>query len=242
MAALLALLTFAVFIGIDYMLERRRAALQAPAVVPETGAPPMAFDIGEPNWVAGYELPEPLHYHRGHTWVRRLSADTVAVGIDDFARRLLGKARAVATPDLGNVVEQGEGVFRVAMDGRTAELVAPVSGQVVEVNPELGQHPDVCCNDPYRTGWLVKLRSTELPRGLRNLLSGKLARRWMEDAREQLELNLMALSRSVLQDGGEPAPDFSEHLDDEDWERLCETFLLTEPIVESDEHAVSEAV
>ena len=55
--------------------------------------------------------------------------------------------------------------------------------------------------------------------------SGSLARRWTEDARENLELRLMALSGSVLQDGGEPAPDFPERLDRADWHDLAERFF-----------------
>jgi hypothetical protein len=54
-----------------------------------------------------------------------------------------------------------------------------------------------------------------------------LARRWTEDARERLDLNLVALSGSVLQDGGEPVADFARHLPADDWRRLVHEFLLT---------------
>ena len=62
---------------------------------------------------------------------------------------------------------------------------------------------------------------------LRNLLSGRLARKWMEDSREGLDLRLMALSGSVLQDGGEPVSDLGHHLPAPDWQRLVHEFLLT---------------
>jgi hypothetical protein len=66
-----------------------------------------------------------------------------------------------------------------------------------------------------------------LAANLRNLLSGRLARRWIEDARESLDLRLMALSGSVLQDGGEPVADYARHLPDQEWKRLVGEFLLT---------------
>ena len=113
------------------------------------------------------------------------------------------------------------------VDGRAAELVSPVDGEVVDVNPDLGGQPELATDDPYGRGWLLKVRAPKLAANLRNLLSGRLARRWMEDSREELELRLMALSGSVLQDGGEPAADFADHLPTADWERLVDEFLLT---------------
>ena len=88
-------------------------------------------------------------------------------------------------------------------------------------------NPTLSTDDPYGRGWLYKVQSGRLAANLRNLLSGRLAQKWMEDAREQLEVRLMALSGSVLQDGGEIASDFSRHVEDKDWDSLVEHFLLT---------------
>jgi hypothetical protein len=98
---------------------------------------------------------------------------------------------------------------------------------VVAVNPQLQGNPGLATDDPYGRGWVMKVRASHLTANLRNLLSGRLARRWMEDSREALDLRLMALSGSVLQDGGEPVADFARHLPDEDWKRLVGEFLLT---------------
>ena len=73
----------------------------------------------------------------------------------------------------------------------------------------------------------LRIRSGKLANNLRNLLSGSLARTWMEDTRRHLDLQLMALSGSVLQDGGEPVADFARHLSDEEWKRLVGEFFLT---------------
>jgi hypothetical protein len=105
--------------------------------------------------------------------------------------------------------------------------VAPIEGEVVAVNEELKSRPRLATDDPYGRGWVVKVKAAGLAANLRNLLSGSLARRFMEDAREGLDLRLMALSGSVLQDGGEPVADFARHLPDEEWKRLVGEFLLT---------------
>ena len=226
MLAVLALLTFVFFISIDYVLTRRREerearlpALQHAEITRDVAVTP------EPVWVAGYQLPEHLHYPRGHTWVRVLAPDLAVVGVDDFARRLMGRADTVGLPQPGSKVVQGGQGFTLASGPRAAAFASPVGGSVVEVNPEILHRPDLCNADPYGRGWLFKVRTSQLAANLRNLLSGRLARRWIEDAKEQLELRLMALSGSVLQDGGEPAPDFAEHLQPGDWNDLAETFL-----------------
>jgi glycine cleavage system H protein len=220
MTVLLVLATFAAFVLIDWLLHRRARVVQRPALLAQ---PPAV----EPVWVAGFLTPEELHYHRGHTWARVVGRDTVLVGLDDFARRLLGAARRLRLPSAGSRVEQGEPGIAVAVDGRAAELVSPISGEVVAVNPELTVNPRLATDDPYGRGWLLKVRAGDLAADLRNLLSGSLARRFMEDAREGLDHRLMALSGSVLQDGGEPMADFALRLPEEDWRRLVGDFLLT---------------
>jgi glycine cleavage system H lipoate-binding protein len=221
MTILLVILTFAVFITADALLTRRReaaAARRAPAQPVPTAA--------EPVFVAGYQLPEGLYYHRGHTWARP-EGDTVVVGLDDFARKLIGGARSVRLPHLGDWLKQGEVAFGVREDGRAADLVAPVEGEVVAVNGDLHRQPSLLADDPFGRGWVYKVHSSGLAANLRNLLSGRLARRWMEDSREALDFRLMALSGSVLQDGGEPSGDFAKHVPAEDWRRLAREFLLT---------------
>ncbi len=93
--------------------------------------------------------------------------------------------------------------------------------------PRLSREPELATQDPYGRGWIFKMKIADAAANLRNLLSGSLARRWIQDEREGLELRLMALSGSVLQDGGEPVADFARHLNTEDWKRLVGAFLLT---------------
>ena len=220
MTVLIVLAFFAFFIALDYALTQRRLARQALAEATPAPDP-------EPAWVAGSRMPETLYYHRGHTWARPLGADTVLVGVDDFARRLVGAAATLVAPSRGDWLHQGDPAFTLKVDGKLASLVSPVEGEVTAVNPDLGANAGLVSDDPYGRGWVLQVKSPKLASNLRNLLSGRLARKWMEDSREALELRLMALAGSVLQDGGEPAADLGEHLPRADWERLVHEFLLT---------------
>jgi glycine cleavage system H protein len=151
----------------------------------------------------------------------------VLVGIDDFARKLIGQAATLVAPSRGDWLHQGGRAFALELDGRVAALVSPVEGEVVAVNPELASKTARVACDPYGRGWVLQVRSPQLASNLRNLLSGRLARKWMEDSREALELRLMAFAGSVLQDGGEPAANLGAHLPKSDWERLVHEFLLS---------------
>ena len=127
MAALLAIAMFAVFITADWLLSRRRAAVEVPTTDSVRSAEdfvPDAEPAPQPVFVAGYEMPERLHYHRGHTWARLVAPDTAVVGVDDFARHLVGRVERVKPPRV-NVVDTV-----AAGDSFTAALtVALVEGQ-----------------------------------------------------------------------------------------------------------------
>ena len=233
MTVLLAIATFALFIVIDYLVTNRHTrtqeaeAREMPASVSEVEPLGLPAYVVRPVWVAGYQLPEELYYHRGHTWARQVGADEVVIGIDDFARQLIGPAERIDLPPIGSRVRQGAAGFSIGVDGRSADLLAPVEGEVIETNPGLRRNPRLATEDPYGRGWIMKLRAVDLGRNLRNLLSGSIARKWIEDSRERVELQLMALSGSVLTDGGSPVADFAGRLEKEDWKRLVGEFLLT---------------
>jgi glycine cleavage system H protein len=225
MTVILMLLTLTVFLTIDYFLSRRKATAVA---MEETTAAEMvpAPATAEPVWVGGYQLPEDLRYHPGHMWVRQLSPTTAAVGIDDFARRLIGRAKSITVPEPGSRLTAGRPTFHLDTDAGAANLVAPLSGEVIDVNSQLEEHPNLATDEPYGRGWLCNIKSHDLAAGLRNLLGGSMARRWTEDSRERLGMQLVALSGSVMQDGGEPVADFARHLPADDWNRLAREFFL----------------
>jgi glycine cleavage system H protein len=223
MTVILFLLMLTIFLAIDFVVSRRHA----PEHVAQTATEslPAAAPV-EPVWVGGYQLPEDRRYHLGHTWVRPLSPTTAAVGIDDFARHLIGPAKSVTLPEIGARLTAGRPSFIVESEAGGANLVAPLTGEVIDVNTQLETHPGLATDEPYGRGWLFNVKTHDLAAGLRNLLGGSMARRWTEDSRDRLNMQLVALSGSVLQDGGEPVADFARHLPGDDWQRLTRDFFV----------------
>ena len=222
MVVILVALMFIAFVTIDAVMERRRRArlLRVGESLHD------AVRESEPTWVAGFELPPPMHYHQGHMWAHWVGPDQAYIGVDDFGRRLLGKVDKLSPPSLGAFVHQGEPAVKVRRRGEEVELLSPLGGEIIAVNPELKRDPSLMHKDPYGHGWLFKVRSPHLYQQLSSLLSGSLAKRWMEDVRDRFQHQLMLATGSVIQDGGATVDDIGEHLDHEAWSKLVDEFLL----------------
>ena len=216
MVVLLVLLTFAVFIGIDILLNREKYAFQVETPPPQQVPSPV---------VAGVQVPEHLHYHLGHTWAAAEGSHRFRVGIDEFAACFLGTITRVETPMRGRWFGQGERGWTLSAGDRQAALPAPVEGEVVEVNEYALAHPEKISSDPYGEGWLLVVRTTEPSVSLRNLLDGSLARRWMEEAVAELRQAFAPAAVPTAADGGLLMPGIGARLDLEQWERLKTRFF-----------------
>ena len=88
---------------------------------------------------AGFLVPTDVVFHPGHAWARVEDMDTVTVGMDDFASRLLGSADSISLPKLGSRVKQGFMGWGFKSDSRVIHMLSPVEGEIVAVNvPLLG--------------------------------------------------------------------------------------------------------
>lgn len=102
-------------------------------------------------------VPDDLHYTSDHEWVR-IEGDRVRMGITDYAQDALGDVVFVQVPTLGATVEAGATFSEVESTKSVSDIYAPVTGEVVEVNDELGDAPERLNEDPYGDGWICVLR------------------------------------------------------------------------------------
>jgi glycine cleavage system H protein len=103
--------------------------------------------------------PADLKYTKDHEWIR-VSGDVAEVGITDFAQQQLGDVVFVDLPDVGRQLTAGESFGSIESVKAVSELFAPMSGQVVEVNPELKDHPEAVNSSPHES-WMVKIRLSD---------------------------------------------------------------------------------
>lgn len=104
------------------------------------------------------DCPRELHYTQSHEWVRLESDDTVTVGITDHAQHQLGDLVFVELPDNFLVLEQGDEMAVVESVKTAADVYAPISGKVIEVNPQLQTRPELINEDPYGDGWICRIQ------------------------------------------------------------------------------------
>jgi glycine cleavage system H protein len=181
-----------------------------------------------PGNVTRFRVPEGLFYHQGHGWLRPEPGSVGVVGLDDFAQKLVGRLDSVELPGVGSRVAQGEKAWSLVVDSVSLPMLSPVDGEVVEVNREVLRSPEILRRDPYGDGWLLKVRSPRIAADTKNLLSGKLARAWMENALDKLRPIEHEGLGPLLADGGLPIEGIARALGGEKWAELARTHLLTE--------------
>jgi glycine cleavage system H protein len=110
--------------------------------------------------MADASYPDDLLYHSEHDWVR-LDGDTATFGITWFAQDALGEVVFFDPPEVGSTVTKDESYAEVESVKAVSDVIAPMSGEIVEVNTALGGSPDAINDDPYGEGWMVRVKLSD---------------------------------------------------------------------------------
>jgi len=105
-------------------------------------------------------IPQDLRYSKDHEWLR-VEGDTAFIGITDFAQGELGDIVFVEIETAGDTLEANAVFGTVEAVKTVSSLYMPVSGEILEVNPALGNNPELVNQDPYNEGWMIKIRMTD---------------------------------------------------------------------------------
>lgn len=219
MTVLLVVISFAVFIIADFILNRNKIPATAPEANPQRKRAPR-------DLVAGIPMPAGLRYHPGHTWLERERKNVIRVGIDAFAAALTAGAEVVELPKPGHWVRQGQKAITLRRGEQTFELVSPVEGEVTAVNAEAISNPETVKADPYGNGWLMRVFSPDEDGPSRNLLPANLLRPWMRDSLDRLFALQPQLAGVTAADGGLPVENIHEALKDVPATRINQEFFL----------------
>jgi len=224
MTVIMVLATFAIFLLIDYVRSQKQ-------VVKQLAVQPVIREVPShvvPVMVSGFQVPENVRYHSGHTWALSESRELVRVGIDDFASKLVGKIEGIALPQRGRWVRQGQKIWTIFRDGKSLDMVSPIEGTVSDVNEAVVKDPSLALKDPFGEGWIVTVQAPDSKVNFRNLLGGALARMWTEDSALRLRKRMpVAMAAALAQDGGVAVDDITAHLPNEDWAALTKEFFLS---------------
>ena len=123
--------------------------------------------------------PDDLKYHREHDWAR-VDGDTATLGVTWYAQDALGELVHYEPPDVGSSLARDESYGEVESVKAVSDLIAPLSGEVVEVNQAVVEAPETVNSDPYGEGWLVKIRLSE-PSEVDDLLDAQGYKKLLEE-------------------------------------------------------------
>ena len=110
--------------------------------------------------MAEASYPSELSYHEEHDWAR-IDGDVATFGITWYAQDQLGEVVFFDPPEVGKTLRRGEPYAEVESVKAVSDVIAPLSGEIVEVNESLSSDPEAINNDPYESGWMVRVRLSD---------------------------------------------------------------------------------
>ena len=129
---------------------------------------------------AAESYPDDLRYHAEHDWAR-LEGDEAVFGITWFAQDALGELVHFEPPEDGTKLKKDEPYAEVESVKAVSDVIAPLSGEVIEVNAAVADAPETVNEDPYGAGWLVRVRLSE-PSEVDSLLDPEAYKQQLADA------------------------------------------------------------
>ena len=103
-------------------------------------------------------IPDKLLYSEDHEWIE-VTNDTLRIGITEYAQGELGDIVFMELPQIGLKVSKGDTIGTIEAVKTVADVYAPISGEIVEINSDLEDNPELINNDPYSNGWIVCMKA-----------------------------------------------------------------------------------
>jgi glycine cleavage system H protein len=105
-------------------------------------------------------IPEDVRYSKDHEWTK-VTGDTVKIGISDYAQDQMGDIVFVELPAVGDTFDEGDEIGTLESVKAVSELYAPIGGEVVAINEELEDAPELLNQDPYN-GWIIEIKPSDI--------------------------------------------------------------------------------
>jgi glycine cleavage system H protein len=136
-----------------------------------------SFEVKKLVKVEDYEVPEGLYYSEDWAWLK-VEDGKVRAGITDYAQKQLNEVVFAELPSTGDEAVKGEPYGTVESVKSVSDLVAPVSGKIVEVNEKISDNPATINDDPYGEGWLIIIEPSNLEAELKTLMDFNKSVEW----------------------------------------------------------------
>jgi CheY-like chemotaxis protein/glycine cleavage system H lipoate-binding protein len=177
-----------------------------------------------------FAIPGGVFIAQGHTWAAMFEDGTVRIGLDDFARKLLGAVDGIDFPNLGMTVAAGQPLFTITQGTRRVSFLSPISGKVLENNTGLGKHLDALDTTSYGENWICVIDADKLDAEIKELKIGNGAVAFYQEELDRFKEMTKSMSRRTPDGSTAPAGEEMytgemQDLDDRDHEALVGAFF-----------------
>ena len=175
-----------------------------------------------------FQIPGGVFISDGHCWANVGEDGSVKVGLDDFAKKIIGKIDSIELPNLGMTVKKGQSLFTIEQGMKNISFKSPLSGKVKEINKFINQEIDSLNITSYDQNWICEIDADELDSELQKLKIGKSAVAFYEEDIERLKemkRKLKTGKETDLEINGVIYSGEMEKLDDISWKRFSEAFF-----------------
>lgn len=167
MVAIMVAITIIGFVVLDLVVQSMKK---------RTGKQVKPVQLG----FSDFRVPMTTFFYPGHTWVNILENGDVHIGLDDFARKVIGEIEHVEFPEQSSVLKQGERAFTVKAGNKTLRFLSPVDGEVIGINGMMLSNPAEVAKNPFGSGWMLTVKPANLSANLKIMKIAEDAVAWLK--------------------------------------------------------------
>lgn len=219
MSILFVLLTFIVVISVNYWFRGLRTE-------PRVADAPIRPLVPVMRTEHGFSIPQDYSFHPGHTWAVAEGADDIRVGLDSFAADVVGNPDEIEIVGPNRWVRQGQRLMTLKSGDVSIDFVSPIEGVVMAVNKDLYKDPTLATRDPYKDGWIARLKAPDYPTNEKNLMQRAMVAPWMHYCMSRLNAAVAKLNPALAQDGGVPLSGVLRRVNADFRQKLVKEFFL----------------
>lgn len=219
MTVLLFIAMIVIFLGIDYVMQRKNKPAPAAYQTQHTNDP--------------LRLPSGIFFAPSHTWLTLFPSGNVRIGIDDFVLRMMKNPELVLLKRAGTKVRKGEPLLQLKEGMHTITARSPIDADVVELNDMVLTHPEALRESLFSDGWAYTIRPNRTS-DLTGMFLGEQSRAWIQREFGRLRDFIAGspqdglLAPALMQDGGVAVEGALTTFSDEECKRFEQHFLLVD--------------
>ena len=179
-------------------------------------------------------IPQGLFYNKYHTWTHMDESGVARIGLDDFLQHITGRVKFTQLKNPDEIINKGDLLTQIDQDDKQLKIFSPISGRILDSNSTLNENPGIFNEDPYKRGWIYKIKPSDWRKETKSYFLAEEATNWTAKELDRFKDFLTGgpmrkytsePSMILLQDGGEIRDNILSELPNEVWKNFQEEFL-----------------